>query len=83
MQAAGGAGARVGVGLGFGLGVGLGVGMMVVAGQSFFIRQSLASAQCPAAGLHAKRQLKHLGGQEQWRMPCLPRQLKPEWSVVL
>jgi hypothetical protein len=69
-------GARVGVG--FGLGVGLGVGMMVVAGRSFFIGQSSASAQCPAAGLRANRQLKHFGGHEQRRMPCLPRQLKPE-----
>ena len=34
-------------------------------------------------GFRAKRQLKHLGGQEQRRMPCLPRHLKLEWSEVL
>jgi len=58
-------------------------GTMVVAGRSFFIGQLSLSAQCPAEGLHAKRQLKHLGGQEHWRMPCFPWQLKLEWSEVL
>ena len=83
MRAVGGAGAGAGVGVGFGSGVGLGVGITVVTGQSFFIGQLSASAQWPAASLRAKRQLKHFGGHEHRRMPCFPRQLKLEWSVVL
>ena len=81
MRAVGRAGAKVGVG--FGLGVGLGVGITVVAGQSFFSGQLSASAQCLAVGFRTKRQLKHLGGHEHWRMLCFPWQLKPEWSEVL
>jgi len=54
-----------------------------IAGQSFFIGHDSASAQCPAASLWVKRQLKHFGGHKHWRILCFPQQLNPEWSEVL
>jgi hypothetical protein len=76
-------GGGAGVEVVLGSGVGLGVGIRVVAGRSCLSGQASESAQCLAAGFWAIRQLKHLGGHEHRSMPCLPRQLKPEWLAVL